>query len=397
MLKKQTIKYFQAHKDSIIEYSPGVTYLVGDNDSGKSAILRSLRWIVENSPSGFGFRSHFANKKDVTFSTMEFNDTEVSRERSNSINQYIVGSEEYKALAGKVPEEIKEIIKLDDLNIQNQYEPYFLLNATPGKIAEKFNEVFGLEIIDTSYTNIKKIISKAKNSKTHTDEQAKKQQKDIKELAWIDDIDKDLCVLEGKEERNNSIREKIIGTEKILVAISNIEKQNEHIQEILMIEIPCNKLIQKNGYSAILKNKINAINKVLLSIEKTQNKLDAVERVIKFEKDVDSLIEKGMDLKKKNKRIRNIEKVIGDLVIVQKKIEQTEIINFEDVVLDLLEKSEMVKKINTRGKKIAGVVREILKAKNKINSVVGVIKCKEEEHKKILGDLKICPLCGNTL
>ncbi len=46
---------FQVHTGLIIDFSPGITTIVGPTDHGKSSILRALRWVCLNDLSGEQF------------------------------------------------------------------------------------------------------------------------------------------------------------------------------------------------------------------------------------------------------------------------------------------------------------------------------------------------------
>ena len=62
MLTSLTIKNFQSHKDSTLQFSPNVNVILGHNDSGKSAIFRAIDFVVFNSLSGDSFVRHGEKK-----------------------------------------------------------------------------------------------------------------------------------------------------------------------------------------------------------------------------------------------------------------------------------------------------------------------------------------------
>ena len=67
MIKTIKIKNFESWKDVQIDLHPGINVLVGESDSGKSIIIRALKWNFLNRPQGFGYRSDFLeDKKDIT-------------------------------------------------------------------------------------------------------------------------------------------------------------------------------------------------------------------------------------------------------------------------------------------------------------------------------------------
>ena len=52
MIKNLLLKNFQSHIDSKIEFDSGFNVICGSSDSGKSALLRALMWVIANRPSG---------------------------------------------------------------------------------------------------------------------------------------------------------------------------------------------------------------------------------------------------------------------------------------------------------------------------------------------------------
>jgi len=66
MIKTLSIQNYQSHKDSTLEFDPGVNVIVGSTDSGKTAIIRALRWLIWNRPNGDSFRSTWGGDTKVT-------------------------------------------------------------------------------------------------------------------------------------------------------------------------------------------------------------------------------------------------------------------------------------------------------------------------------------------
>jgi exonuclease SbcC len=54
-IKKLSLRNFQSHRETDLEFSPGLNIIVGPSDQGKSAIIRALRWLFYNEPRGTGF------------------------------------------------------------------------------------------------------------------------------------------------------------------------------------------------------------------------------------------------------------------------------------------------------------------------------------------------------
>ena len=120
MIKSVEIQNFQSHKKTVLKFDSGVNVIIGKSDVGKSAIIRALKWCIFNTPRGDGFRSSFGGDTSVKI-TLDDGQT-IERIRTNTQNKYILNSEsEFNALNGKVPEEIENILKFTNVNLQNQF------------------------------------------------------------------------------------------------------------------------------------------------------------------------------------------------------------------------------------------------------------------------------------
>jgi DNA repair exonuclease SbcCD ATPase subunit len=66
MIKRIEIKNFQAHKNTEIDFDPGVNVISGASDAGKSSIFRALLWVITNRPSGDSIKNWDCKKDDTT-------------------------------------------------------------------------------------------------------------------------------------------------------------------------------------------------------------------------------------------------------------------------------------------------------------------------------------------
>ena len=68
MIKNLHIKNFQSHEDTFLEFHPSVNIIIGSSDSVKTAIIRALRKVVWNRPSGDSLRSHWGGESRIELS-----------------------------------------------------------------------------------------------------------------------------------------------------------------------------------------------------------------------------------------------------------------------------------------------------------------------------------------
>jgi len=150
MLQKLTIQDFQSHKSTVVELVSGVNVFVGSSDAGKTAILRSIYWILKNRPLGEGFIHHGSNEVAVkTVWGKEDKNLDVGRKRNKTENLYsLSGYEDFTAFGTSPPKEVLEAINLSDINLQRQFSPYFLVMDSPGVVAKYIKSATGLAEID---------------------------------------------------------------------------------------------------------------------------------------------------------------------------------------------------------------------------------------------------------
>jgi exonuclease SbcC len=183
MIDKLEMVNFQSHKNSTIEFGSGVNVIVGSSDSGKSAILRALLWVITNQPAGDGFRRHGTKETRVSLS---IDGTTIDRIKSDSKNLYRIDGREHKAFGkGQVPPEIAEFLNFHDINFSKQMDPAFMLSNSPGEVARYLNQIVKLDTIDQSMSNITSWQRNNNRDIRETTERIDELKGDLKEFAYL--------------------------------------------------------------------------------------------------------------------------------------------------------------------------------------------------------------------
>lgn len=155
MIRSIELINFQSHEHTTIDFCDGVNAIVGLSDSGKTAILRAINWVVNNKPTGDAFQSSWGGDTTVTLTLDD--GAMIVRGRTKSDNYYKMGDQEFRAFgAGKVPVEIETVLNLNHINIQAQMDGPFLLGSSPGEVAQILNKVVNLDVIDKAISSIRK-------------------------------------------------------------------------------------------------------------------------------------------------------------------------------------------------------------------------------------------------
>lgn len=186
MLHQLELENFQGYKKASIKLSTGINVITGDNDEGKSSIIRALNYLGRNRPT----RNNFINDSEPNQTlkiTGTFDNGTVTRIKGKSKNEYVIAGEEpLKALKTEVPDEVQEITQLKDVNFQEQDNPYFLLSLTPGNVAKEINKVADLEVMDKLITSMKTEVSNAKQESSFWTEKHNEYKVQKEELKWVE-------------------------------------------------------------------------------------------------------------------------------------------------------------------------------------------------------------------
>ena len=162
MLQRLILHNFQNHEHSEFVFVPGINAIVGGTNVGKSVAIRGLEWVRTNRPLGTSFIRHGADRKDVCeveiVCVKGKNSHNLKRTRSvkGSVNEYRLGNNAMKAIGSDVPQEIADCLNMEDLNIQRQLSPHFLVLASPGAVGKAVNAAVHLEQMDACVSEANK-------------------------------------------------------------------------------------------------------------------------------------------------------------------------------------------------------------------------------------------------
>ena len=187
MIKSIELKNFQSHKKSSLNFSKHVNAIIGKTDSGKTSIIRALYWTLMNKPGGQSFISTFSSKKDQTSVNLNINDGEVIRIKAKSLNMYIVNQTEFTSFGAHPPDEVLETSHVDALNFQRQMDAPFILSMSAGEVSRYFNDIIGLDVIDSSLSESIRAEREAEKDLKQAKEDLEEGEKALKEHDWLDE------------------------------------------------------------------------------------------------------------------------------------------------------------------------------------------------------------------
>jgi chromosome segregation ATPase len=286
MFKQLTIENFQSHKKSVLDFSPGINSVVGPSDSGKSAVLRGLQWLIYNRPGGESFVSYWAkNDKGKINGNCKINiicnSHHITRGKTSSFNGYVHNGNEYAAVRADVPETISTALNLSEVNIQKQISLPFLISKTSGEIARFLNKIIKLETIDTALYSIGKKQRENQTGLKQAENNIQTYTEQLKDLEWLDKYEK----LLGQAEK---LQVKLDGVSRDLTGITeNIEvyKQNKldikyKFKPILEKEKEISRVIEINNSISDCKNEIFTLEENIIQFKSQEDIIKSAEKYI---------------------------------------------------------------------------------------------------------------------
>ncbi len=257
MLEYITITNFQKHAQLHIDFDPLVTVLVGETDSGKSAVLRAIRWLVTNKPSGTSFLKHGTDDVSVILGV---DGHVVERRRGGGYNTYLLDGSDFHAFNQGVPDEISKILNISPVSMQSQLDPPFLFLLTSGDVSRELNSVVNLDSIDSILANLAAEQKRAKTTVQIGEERLATAKERLEEMKWVVDADEALVDVEGHEAL-------FLVEEENVAALSSLEEGLVSLQE------------EQQG----LEDFVAQLERVIESgqdIDSAQEEVDALERLL---------------------------------------------------------------------------------------------------------------------
>jgi len=349
MLKSIRLVNFQSHRNTFIEFSPRINVFVGGSNVGKTSVLRAISWVLYNRPSGLSMVGNYNrdNKgriiKPVKVKIRKDED-EVVRVRTDKENYYVVNGEKLKAVGRDVPESVKRILNLNEINFQRQFDSSFLLSWSSGEATRYLNKLMGLDKIDRLYSRMSRDKREVKMKLGEIEKEKSDLKSRLKSLGWVEEIKGKLESCEKLDYRIKAKWEEVVEVESLL---SEIERMERALERLRILE-------ELKGDFSELEKLEKKVRDLEVEVEEVGGLLDEAER---------------LELKRKK---------LNDVVGMRKGIEE----------------------ISKMEKEAGGLREEVVEVESLLNEWINGKKRIEDLEKRISEDKEalpdICPLCGQT-
>ncbi|WP_059105233.1 AAA family ATPase [Shouchella shacheensis] len=278
------LENFQSHFDTTLTLDDGLNVLIGQSDSGKTAVLRGVRWVLFNQPRGTDFIRVGADfvRVTVTFAS----GVAIVRERTSSKNRYIVKKldQEDLVLEGfgiHVPEEVLDAhgmrgFRIDGdnewhLQVAQQLDGPFLLEQTASLRAKTIGRMSGAHYLDMAIRDTSRDLLSVHQRMKHKEQEANEVSEALKPFRHLHEakkkIDRGVSALEKAREKQAKLdRLKRAAQRYRALEAERAQTQNQ-LQLIEGLSI-WQELYEKTSQDLLHHQKLNHAKKQLASYEK---------------------------------------------------------------------------------------------------------------------------------
>jgi len=309
---KLEINNFQSHKHTVIDFDKNINSINGETDNGKSAVIRAIRWIVENRPVGIESSNSYWNdkyKEDMSVKLYLDNGVWIERVRNKTLNgyRYFDGNEvvTLEAIGKDVPQVVIDLLKLNDVNFQFQMDSPYLLSMTSGDASKYLNKIIHLDTIDTTLATAESDKRSLNAEKKIVEKDIVNYKKEIEKLSWLDKAN---TVQKRIDVYDNIISDKQSKVDTLEQSITNYEEYST-VKDV-----------------TILTNKIKEIESIeIKDTTKLEDSIKQYEECLPHHKDVSKLVDVIKEIESIEIRdISDFEKNIRNYILANRDKEKLE-------------------------------------------------------------------------
>lgn len=406
MIEGLKISNFQSHRDSSLEFSPGVNALVGDSDCGKSAVMRALLWVITNQPQGDAHVSNWLKDKKgkvkgICQVSVVLDTGTVTRSRGKDENSYEYRPDDdgspveapsvrFEAMRSDVPVEISRTFGIGPVNIQRQMDPPFLISATPGEAARYINSLVDLSEIDTAMSVTNSMSRECSADMKAANGAVSRLEGEVGSLGWVKDLEK---VADAAESLEGSLKEAQGKHGTLTDELGRLEAAARRWASLDLYAREVEKVLERlEKVSRSLDgamSKYNRLNKDFLAFRAVEKSLRGMERV----DEVSGLLDRAGEL-------------LGALDRSRRLLDAGKLTEYAGAArsasLDLEKVEQVLSRLSRMGSALEGTRESLERSQNDLANLhkgLEAIERADREIEELERSLegKVCPCCGRPM
>lgn len=404
------IKGFQSHEDTTIVLRDGLTAIIGPSDSGKSSIIRALRFALYNEPKGADFIRQGVTSAEVAVVFSDGSKIRRSRTRSSAGNYEIYDTQgnktDLKGFSNNIPVDVPNTHQMPyiqltkdletTLNIGYQLDKPFLIGESAGTRAAIIGRLTGVNLVDTATREIgKDILGNSRDLKTHVAalEETERQIEDFNHLPELEKNIAEVSSVISKLELLERLLEELKNTEsewsQSVFNESLLIEQLKTIDSIQQLAPVLMELEQELGMLSELQNVLKEesfINLELCKVENLLHEATVVNKLEQFVTQKDGLEQLQNDIIKVTKEQNVLNQSLKELPDLE-----------ETVIKSLEETHQALTELRHIRMGMADVQMEIVAIrKEKRQAQINQEKA-EREYIHLLESNGTCPTCNQAI
>lgn len=341
MWKTVKIKNFQIHKNLEINLKPGVNIIAGSSDSGKSSFIRAIVSLLVNKNFSADYATWGSEGEEMEVS-IETDSNTVSRFRGGKKNGYRINGEELIAIRNQVPTEVSDLFHISDVNIGNQYEPFFLLSSSSGEVARRIQDFCDLSLIQKTIQKADYLEKEAKVQYKSLNKEKTRIDEEIESMSWIESCNRSLSSIQKKKKRFDKLNEDIQKLKEVIQKKKKIEDLKSKFLPVLRYEGDfqilagmAQKLEEKKKYHQLLLNVYDKAIKRRSDIEESRK----IGKLFAFEKQVEQLLDDFETQQERKKQILKLKNILDKFQSISAQVKM-----FEKTINELKKEEKEIKK-----------------------------------------------------
>ena len=324
MIQSLELHNFESHKHTKLEFCEGCNIIVGATDAGKTAIMRAFRWCITNRPSGNDFISwpnvNDGGETQVIITT----DTDTVTRSKGKIELYKVNKLELKAFNKDVPSEVSQVLNISDINLKTQFASHFLLSETAGEVAQFFNKIARLDIIDTATNNVNKWIKEIQQDIAVKNRLVEENQVKLKTFDYLLDFEVEVELLEDDEIDLQKMQLQYDQLNKLLTDIDQVNTAIEQEQLMVQSETLINSILDDYKQRRTLQAEYDSLTVLLNEIDSIQRQLDSYQQLLSCETLIDDLLKLYKERTAAETEHTKLSRLLRNITSTEVQLEQAE-------------------------------------------------------------------------
>lgn len=357
------VEGFQSHTNSHFNLGNGLNVITGPSDSGKTSIIRAVRWVAFNEPQGEAFVNESVGH--ATVSIHLDNGIIISKHRRKGKTSYRIqsdpGDESSVFEKSEVPEEVKQLLGITKqtfgdfvtaLNFAFQLEAPFLISETPSSGAKVLGKLAGTEAVDLAVKSVSKDTYAARQERLLAEKEIERLAGNLLEYLDVDDKVQQLKTAESlmehieelhkKKEVLKEISHMYTSRKQKYIAAWEIEKRLEDVPVLIQILEQTEKDQQRLQTLLDLQKRYESLSTAKKTLTETLKQFDGLVEVsnllqdsTKFEERYSLFSILSQNYKKYSQALQNVQLQLGrltvveniDVVVIEEEVKKTDELN----------------------------------------------------------------------